>query len=175
MMIWFFSLRLYNSVLCSVFQELIYSLFARDAKNFSINYNPAGACAEGTQTIKVTFTPSSCVENYDATLTLYNGKTVTINLTGARVRNSGTVSEITWTGAVDTNWDNRANWIKADGNVLSAADVLDEKLKSAWIEGIPLKRAGSTKDVANACLFLASDMSTYVTGQVLGVDGGMGC
>ena len=53
--------------------------------------------------------------------------------------------------------------------------VLDEKLKSAWIEGIPLKRAGSTKDVANACLFLASDMSTYVTGQVLGVDGGMGC
>jgi 3-oxoacyl-[acyl-carrier protein] reductase len=53
--------------------------------------------------------------------------------------------------------------------------VLDEKLKSAWIEGIPLKIVGSTKDVANACLFLASDMSTYVTGQVLGVDGGMGC
>ena len=53
--------------------------------------------------------------------------------------------------------------------------VLDEKLKAGWIEGIPLKRAGSTKDVANACLFLASDMSTYVTGQVLGVDGGMGC
>ena len=85
--------------------------------------------AEGTQTVKVTFTPSSCVEDYDATLTLYNGKTVTINLIGARVRNSGTVSEITWTGAVDTNWDNRANWIKADGNVLSLADVLDEKLK----------------------------------------------
>ncbi len=85
--------------------------------------------AEGTQTVKVTFTPSNCVENYDATLTFYNGKTVTINLTGARVRNSGTVSEITWTGAVDTNWDNRANWRKADGNVLSAADVLDTKLK----------------------------------------------
>ena len=85
--------------------------------------------AEGTQTVKVTFTPSSCVEDYDATLTLYNGKTVTINLIGARVRNPGTVSEITWTGAVDTNWDNRANWIKADGNVLSLADVLDEKLK----------------------------------------------
>ena len=85
--------------------------------------------AEGTQTVKVTFTPSSCVEDYDATLTFYNGKTVTINLIGARVRNSGTVSEITWTGAVDTNWDNRANWRKADGNVLSLADVLDEKLK----------------------------------------------
>ena len=85
--------------------------------------------AEGTQTVKVTFTPSSCVEDYNATLTFYNGKTLTINLIGARVRNSGTVSEITWTGAVDTNWDNRANWIKADGNVLSLADVLDEKLK----------------------------------------------
>ena len=85
--------------------------------------------AEGTQTVKVTFTPSSCVEDYNATLTFYNGKTVTINLIGARVRNSGTVSEITWTGAVDTNWDNRANWRKADGNVLSVADVLDEKLK----------------------------------------------
>lgn len=84
--------------------------------------------AEGTQTVKVTFTPSSCVENYDATLTFYNGKTVTINLTGARVRNSGTISEITWTGNVDTNWDNRANWKKADGNVLSAADVLSENL-----------------------------------------------
>ena len=96
---------------------------------FSIDYTPAADCAEGTQTVKVTFTPSSCVENYDATLTFYNGKTVTINLTGARVRNSGTVSEITWTGAMDTNWDNRANWIKVDRNVLSAADVLDEKLK----------------------------------------------
>ena len=98
---------------------------------FSIDYTPAADCAEGTQTVKVTFTPSNCVENYDATLTFYNGKTVTINLTGARVRNSGTVSEITWTGAVDTNWDNRANWKKADGNgnVLSVADVLDEKLK----------------------------------------------
>ena len=109
--------------------QLSATISGEHAKNFSINYNPAGACAEGTQTIKVTFTPSSCVENYDATLTLYNGKTVTINLIGARVRNSGTVSEITWTGAVDTNWDNRANWIKADGNVLTAADVLDEKLK----------------------------------------------
>ena len=104
--------------------------FAENGQSFyKVEFFQNDEKAEGTQTIKVTFTPSNCVENYDATLTFYNGKTVTINLTGARVRNSGTVSEITWTGAVDTNWDNRANWIKADDNVLSAADVLDEKLK----------------------------------------------
>ena len=106
--------------------------FAENGQSFyKVEFLQNDEKAEGTQTVKVTFTPSNCVENYDATLTFYNGKTVTINLTGARVRNPGTVSEITWTGAVDTNWDNRANWIKAggNGNVLSAADVLDEKLK----------------------------------------------
>ncbi|MFN7331792.1 MAG: SDR family oxidoreductase, partial [Flavobacterium sp.] len=40
-------------------------------------------------------------------------------------------------------------------------------------DSIPLKRGGTPEDVANACLFLASDMSAYVTGQVLNVDGGM--
>ncbi|WP_316794703.1 3-oxoacyl-[acyl-carrier-protein] reductase [Pedobacter frigoris] len=52
-------------------------------------------------------------------------------------------------------------------------DVLDPKVVQGWEEGIPLKRAGETEDVANACLFLASDMSAYVTGQVLSVCGGM--
>ena len=111
--------------------------FAENGQSFyKVEFFQNDEKAEGTQTIKVTFTPSNCVENYDATLTFYNGKTVTINLTGARVRNSGTVSEITWTGAVDTNWDNRANWIKADDNVLSAADVLDEKLKVNILGGL---------------------------------------
>jgi 3-oxoacyl-[acyl-carrier protein] reductase len=50
---------------------------------------------------------------------------------------------------------------------------LDEQVKKSWAETIPLKRAGSTDDVANACLFLASDLSTYVTGQTLSVCGGM--
>ena len=50
---------------------------------------------------------------------------------------------------------------------------LDEKVVQGWRDGIPLKRGGSTEDVANACLFLASDMSAYITGQVLNVDGGM--
>ena len=40
-------------------------------------------------------------------------------------------------------------------------------------EAIPLKRGGTPEDVANVCVFLASDMSSYVTGQVINVDGGM--
>ena len=52
--------------------------------------------------------------------------------------------------------------------------AVNEEARKTWIEGIPLKRAGNVKDIANATLFLASDMSTYITAQVLGVDGGMG-
>ena len=52
-------------------------------------------------------------------------------------------------------------------------DKLDEKTVQGWRDAIPLKRGGSPEDVANACLYLASDLSDYVTGQVLNVDGGM--
>ncbi|AYO58765.1 3-oxoacyl-[acyl-carrier-protein] reductase [Chryseobacterium sp. 6424] len=51
--------------------------------------------------------------------------------------------------------------------------ALDEKTVQGWREGIPLKRGGQPEDVANACVFLGSDMSAYITGQVLNVDGGM--
>lgn len=50
---------------------------------------------------------------------------------------------------------------------------LNEDVVKGWRESIPLKRGGSTEDVANACLFFASDMSSYVTGQVMHVCGGM--
>ncbi len=50
---------------------------------------------------------------------------------------------------------------------------LDEKTVQGWRDAIPLKRGGSPEDIANACLFLASDLSAYITGQVLNVDGGM--
>ncbi|MFN3555999.1 MAG: 3-oxoacyl-[acyl-carrier-protein] reductase [Bacteroidales bacterium] len=50
---------------------------------------------------------------------------------------------------------------------------LPEEVKKGWAEKIPLKRAGSAMDVANAAIFLASDLSAYVTGQVIAVCGGM--
>ena len=50
---------------------------------------------------------------------------------------------------------------------------LDPKTVEGWRDAIPLKRGGTPEDVANACVFLGSDMSAYVTGQTLNVDGGM--
>jgi 3-oxoacyl-[acyl-carrier protein] reductase len=52
-------------------------------------------------------------------------------------------------------------------------EVLDPKVVEGWTQNIPLKRAGETEDIANACVFLASDMSAYITGQIISVDGGM--
>ena len=51
--------------------------------------------------------------------------------------------------------------------------VLDENTVQGWRDAIPLKRGGTPEDVANACVFLASDISGYITGQVLNVDGGI--
>ena len=53
--------------------------------------------------------------------------------------------------------------------------VLPEKVKDAMLQQIPLRQFGSPEDVAKAAAFLASDDARYITGQVLGVDGGMGC
>ena len=50
---------------------------------------------------------------------------------------------------------------------------LDEATVQGWRDAIPLKRGGTPDDIANACVFLASDMSAYITGQTLSVDGGM--
>jgi 3-oxoacyl-[acyl-carrier protein] reductase len=51
--------------------------------------------------------------------------------------------------------------------------ALDEKVVQQWRDTIPLKRGGNTEDVAQATLFLASEMSAYITGQTLHVCGGM--
>ncbi len=52
-------------------------------------------------------------------------------------------------------------------------EKLDDKVVDGWRNAIPLKRGGSPEDIANTCLFLASDLSAYITGQVINVDGGM--
>ena len=51
--------------------------------------------------------------------------------------------------------------------------ILDEKMVQSWRDAIPLKRGGTPEDVADCSVFLASDMSTYISGQVVQVDGGM--
>ncbi|SHJ04935.1 3-oxoacyl-[acyl-carrier-protein] reductase [Lutispora thermophila] len=51
--------------------------------------------------------------------------------------------------------------------------VLSDKIREQFTNTIPLKRPGKPEDVANAALFLASDYSDYITGQVLNIDGGM--
>ncbi|WP_067149343.1 3-oxoacyl-[acyl-carrier-protein] reductase [Pseudotamlana agarivorans] len=50
---------------------------------------------------------------------------------------------------------------------------LDDAVVEGWRAGIPLKRGGTPEDIANVCVFLGSDMSAYITGQTLNVDGGM--
>lgn len=52
-------------------------------------------------------------------------------------------------------------------------DKLSEEVIQSWNDNIPLKRPGESEDVANLCLFLASDLSNYITGQVINVDGGL--
>lgn len=52
-------------------------------------------------------------------------------------------------------------------------DAIDSKATEEWKQSIPMKRGGTPEEVADACVFLASDLSRYITGQVLQVDGGM--
>jgi len=67
----------------------------------------------------------------------------------------------------------RANAIAPGFIITEMTDVLSEEVKAEWAKQIPLRRGGSTEDVANVATFLASDMSAYVTGQVILCDGGM--
>lgn len=67
----------------------------------------------------------------------------------------------------------RANAIAPGFIETEMTGKLDEKVVQSWRDAIPLKRGGKPEDVANACVFLGSDMSTYISGQVLQVDGGM--
>lgn len=67
----------------------------------------------------------------------------------------------------------RVNAVAPGYIVTPMTHKLDEKARTALIEAIPTKQLGQPEDVANAVLFLASDLSSYITGEVLRVDGGM--
>lgn len=67
----------------------------------------------------------------------------------------------------------RANCVAPGFIVTDMTSQLSEEVRKEWAEKIPLRRGGTPDDVANVCVFLASDLSSYVTGQVIPVCGGM--
>ncbi len=69
----------------------------------------------------------------------------------------------------------RANCIAPGFIISDMTNALSEEMREAWARQIPLRRGGSTEEVAKVALFLASDLSSYVTGQVIHCCGGMNC
>ena len=67
----------------------------------------------------------------------------------------------------------RANAIAPGFIITDMTAKLTDEVKAEWTKKIPLRRGGTPEDVANIALFLASDLSSYVSGQVIQVDGGM--
>ena len=67
----------------------------------------------------------------------------------------------------------RANCIAPGFIATDMTSKLSDDLRDQWVKSIPLRRGGTVEDVANVALFLASDLSSYVTGQVLNCCGGM--
>ncbi len=67
----------------------------------------------------------------------------------------------------------RSNAIAPGFIVTEMTEELGEETIKRYFEAIPIKRGGTPEEIANACVFLGSDMSSYITGQVLNVDGGM--
>ena len=67
----------------------------------------------------------------------------------------------------------RANAIAPGFIDTAMTQALPDEIRKEWIQRIPLRRGGTVEDIANVATFLASDLSSYVTGQVIQVDGGM--
>ena len=67
----------------------------------------------------------------------------------------------------------RANAIAPGFIDTAMTQALPANIRKEWVDRIPLRRAGKVEDIANVALFLASDLSSYVSGQVIQVDGGM--
>lgn len=69
----------------------------------------------------------------------------------------------------------RANAIAPGFIVSEMTNALPETVREEYIKSIPLKRGGTVEEIANTALYLASDLSSYVTGQVIAVNGGLYC
>ena len=69
----------------------------------------------------------------------------------------------------------RANCIAPGFIISDMTAAMPEEVRAEWIKTIPMRRGGTPEDVAGVALFLASDLSGYVSGQVIPVCGGMGC
>ena len=69
----------------------------------------------------------------------------------------------------------RANSIAPGFIVSDMTNALPEAVREEYLKQIPLRRGGTPEDIANAALFLASDLSSYITGQVIPVNGGLYC
>ena len=67
----------------------------------------------------------------------------------------------------------RANAVAPGFIETAMTAALSEDIRKDWMKKIPLRRGGQPEDIANVCAFLASDMSSYVSGQVIQIDGGM--
>ena len=67
----------------------------------------------------------------------------------------------------------RANAIAPGFIDTAMTQQLSDKVREEWVSKIPLRRGGTVDDIANCAVFLASDMSSYISGQVIQVDGGM--
>ena len=69
----------------------------------------------------------------------------------------------------------RANCIAPGFIISDMTAALPDDVREQWVKTIPLRRGGTPEDVANVALFLASDLSSYVSGQVIHCCGGMNC
>ncbi|MDR1755818.1 MAG: 3-oxoacyl-[acyl-carrier-protein] reductase [Culturomica sp.] len=67
----------------------------------------------------------------------------------------------------------RANAVAPGFIITEMTGQLSEEVRNEWAQKIPLRRGGTPEDIADVCLFLASDLSRYITGQVINVCGGM--
>ena len=111
------------------------------------------------------------------------GRIINLSSVIARMGNAGQVNYAASKGAIEAFTRSLAVEVGSRRVTVNAVapgfietdmtDALDEKMREALLERIALGRLGSTSDVAELILFLASDVAGYITGQTIGVNGGM--